>query len=345
MRDGSVSIPFFSGVENPRFPSWAANNVAMQTRYRIRLTLIVLTVCALGASAVFAFLHTQPSFEGRYLSDWIWTMNGSEAGPEKEKARAVVSQLGTNSIPLLLKWLRQEDRPSLTGRFDRLRHAVFFWLVRHKLIANRSITSLRDFNPSHSAMAMWALPELDHAGRVAAIPTLIQMLGERNRWPEDIPRAAGGAYIVLSKMAPESTVPLTQALSSHDPQVWALAAGALSEIGPDARAAIPVLEKHLTDKDPLIRVGAAGAISKIGGDPSMFLPVVIQSLTEVGPMNLDTPLEILLRYKERAKAAVPVLVGILNETPSSRNPTNTLVRDQVINALRQIDPEALTKAP
>jgi len=271
-------------------------------------------------------------------------MNGSEAGPEKEKARAVVRQLGINSIPLLLRWLRQEDRPSLTGRFDNLRHAVFFWLVNHKLIANRSIRSLQDFNPSRSAMATWALPELDHAGRVTAIPTLIQMLGEKNRWPEDIPRAAGGAYMVLSRMAPESTAPLIEALSIHDPQVWALAAAALSEIGPDAKAATPVLEARLTDKDPLIRVSAAGVISKIGGDPNVFLPVVIQCLTEVGPMNLDTPLEILLRHKEHAKAAIPVLVGILNKTPSSPNPTNTMVQDRVINALRQIDPEALTRA-
>jgi HEAT repeat protein len=316
----------------------------MQDRLCIRITLILLSVCALVTVAVFAIRHKEPSFEGRYLSDWIWTMNGSEPGPDKDKARAVVRQLGTNSIPLLLRWLRQEDRPSLTGRFDKLRHDLFFWLVRHKLIANRSIRSLRDFNPSRSAMAMWALPELDHTGRVTAIPTLIQMLGEKNRWPENIPRAAGGACIVLSKMAPESTAPLTEALSSHDPQVWALAAGALGEIGPNARAAIPVLAKRLTDKDPLMRVGAAGVIGKIGGDPNVFLPVVIQSLTQVDPINVDSPLEILLRYKERARAAVPVLIRILDKNPSSPNPTNTIVRDQVINALRQIDPEALTKA-
>ena len=314
----------------------------MKDRRGIRLLLTLLSMCALGA-AVFAFLHTEPSFEGRKLSDWLWTMNGSKEGPEKEEARAAVRKLGTNSIPLLLRWLRQEDRPSLTERFDTVRHTVFFWLVTHKLIANRSITSLRDFNPSHSAMAMLALPELDHAARLAAIPKLIQMLGEKNRWPENIPRAAGGAYMVLPKMAPESIGPLTEALSSPDPQVWALAAGALSGIGPDARAAIPVLEKRLTDKDPIVRVGAAGVISKLGGDPSVFLPVVIQSLTEVGPMNLDMPLEILLRYKEGAKAAVPALVGILSKTPSSPNPTNTIARDQVINALRQIDPGALPR--
>ena len=59
---------------------------------------------------------------------------------------------------------------------------------------------------------------------------------------------------------------------------------------------------------------------------------------------MDYSLDILVRYKEHAKAAVPVLVGILNDTPNSTNPTNRIVRDQVINALRQIDPEALAKA-
>ena len=193
-------------------------------------------------------------------------------------------------------------------------------------------------------MAMWALPELDHTGRVTAIPTLIQMLGEKNRWAENIPRAAGGACIVLSKMAPESTAPLTEALSSHYPQVWALAAGALGEIGPNARAAIPVLAKRLTDKDPLMRVGAAGVIGKIGGDPNVFLPVVIQSLTQVGSDQRQQPAGGFAALQRTRQAAVPVLIRILDKNPSSPNPTNTIVRDKVINALRQINPEALTKA-
>lgn len=305
--------------------------------------LILSSICALGVVALLALSQREPSFEGRYLSDWIWTMNGAQAGPEKEKARVVVRQLGSNSIPLLLKWLRREDRPSLTNRVDDLRHAIFYWLIRHKVIANRPIRSLRDFNPSHSAMAMWALPELDHSGRTVVIPTLIKMLGEKSRKPDQMPRAVGGAFMVLSKMAPESTAPLIEALSSHDPQVWALAAAALGEIGPDAKAAIPILEQSLKDKDPLIRVGAAGVIGKIGGDPNLFLPVVIQSLTEIDWTRMDCALDILVLYKEHAKAAVPVLVGILDNTPNSSNPTNTIIRDQVINALRQIDPEALPK--
>jgi HEAT repeat protein len=189
-------------------------------------------------------------------------------------------------------------------------------------------------------MAMWALPELDHAGRTNVIPTLIQMLGDKNHKPDEISRAAGGAYIVLSKMAPESTAPLIEALSSQDVQVWSLAAGALGEIGPDAKAAIPILEKNFKNKDPNIRVGAAGILGKIGGHPNVLLPVVIQSLREVDRFNMNS-LDILVRYKEHAKAAVPLLAGILHDSAISTNPTNRIVRDQVMNALRQIDPEAL----
>jgi hypothetical protein len=315
----------------------------MSKRFRIRIMLILLSVCALGAIALYPLIHIEPSFEGKPFSDWIWTMNEKEARPEKEKARAVVRQLGANSIPLLLAWLRQEDRPSWTGRFDELRHTIFFWLVGHKLIANRSITSLQDFNPSHSAMAMWALPELDHAGRTTVIPTLIRMLGEKEPKSDQIARAAGGAYCVLSKMAPESIPPLIEALSNQNVQVWALAAGDLGEIGPDAKAAIPLLEKRFRDKDPIMRVSAAGTIGKLGRDPDVFIPVVIQNLPYLSRDNMDFVLEILVRYKEHAKAAVPVLVGILNGTPNSNNPTNRIVRDEVITALRQIDPEAAAK--
>jgi HEAT repeat protein len=313
----------------------------MSKRFRIRIMLILLSVCALGAIGLYPLFHMEPSFEGRHFSDWIWTMNEKEAGPEKEKARAVVRQLGTNSIPLLLGWLRQEDRPSWTGRFDELRHTIFFWLVRHKLIANRSITSLQNFNPSHSAMAMWALPELDHAGRTTVIPTLIQMLGEKEPKSDQIARAAGGAHIVLSKMAPESIAPLIEALSSQDVQVWALAASALGKIGPDAKAAIPILEKRFKDKDPIMRVSAAGIIGKLGGDPDVFIPVVIQNLPEVSRDYMDFALEILLRYKEHAKAVVPVLVGILNNATDSSNTTNVMVRGQVIEALSKLAPESI----
>ena len=262
-------------------------------------------------------------------------MNGKKAGPEKEKARAVVRVLGTNSVPLLLNWLRQEDRPSLTERYDEVRTKVIFWLVGHKIIANRSVTALNDFNPSHRGMAMWALPELDPSSKRSAIPTLIKMLGDKKHKPHETSEVAGVACLVLSKMAPESIDPLIAALDSQDAQVRLLAAGALAEIGPDAKAAIPFLKKDLADKDPSVRARTAMVIAKVGGDPDFFLPIIIQALPQMDPQNLDDFLGGLYDYRER-KIAVPILVGIQNQIEHSNSLFSPVVQGKVMNALQQI---------
>ncbi len=176
------------------------------------------------------------------------------------------------------------------------------------------------------------------------MPVLIRMLGDKKHKPDESSETAGTAFLVLPKMAPDSIAPLIDALASQDVQVWMLAAGALGNIGPDAKAAIPVLEKRLADNDVHTRVGAAETIVKLGGDPDKFIPVVIQSLLEVKRDNMDYSLDILVRYKEHAKAAVPVLLTILSNTPQSSNSTNNALRNGVMNALHEIDPGAAAKA-
>ena len=193
-------------------------------------------------------------------------------------------------------------------------------------------------------MAQWALPELGPAERRAVIPKLIELLGDNKHQPDQISETAGASYLVLSKMAPESIAALTDALSSKNIIVWALAAAALGEIGPGAKSALPVLQKRLSDKDPNIRVSSAAIIGKIGGEPDEFVPVVIQCLPVINWETVGYALDLLVRYKDYAKDAIPVLEKILNNTPDSSNPTNRTVRTEVIAALRQIDPEAASRA-
>lgn len=272
-------------------------------------------------------------------------MNGKDEGPEKEEARAVVRMLGTNSVPLLLDWLRQEDRPSLRGRINTWRASLIHRLEARHIIKPRTITYLNDFNPSHRAMAMWALPELDSAAKQTVIPSLIQMLGDKEHKTGEMSPTAGSAYLVLSRTAPESIDPLIAALSSPDRQVRILTAGALGEIGPAAKAAIPVVEKGLKDKDPNIRVGAAEVVGKLGGYPDSFVPALVQALSEIDRENLGYVMSLLVRYKDHANAAVPVLIAILNKTAHSTNQTDSWVRSDITNTIRQIHPSALPPAP
>ena len=315
----------------------ATRHHAMRPGKRLRLALAILI--AAGIAGVI-FHRREPSYEGKTLSDWIVTMREQ---PRNDKARAVVRQLGSNSIPLLLDWLRQEERPTLKGRTEQSKARVIGWLESHKWIEPRPRAYYQDWKSDRRALANGVFLELGPAGK-EAIPTLIQMLGDKTHNPDEPSHVAGAAYVVLPSLAPASIPPLIEALSNQDVIIWTLAAGALGNIGPSAKAAIPVLEKRLTDSNTDIRVNAADTIGKLGGNPNEFVPVIIQSLSEANFDVLDYRLEVLLHYKAHAKAAVPVLTNLLNRIPASTNITNTIARGQVISALQEIDPEAAAKA-
>jgi len=143
-------------------------------------------------------------------------------------------------------------------------------------------------------------------------------------------------------MAPESIGPLIDALSSQDTQVWALAEGALGNIGPAAKAAIATLEKRLNDKIQTSGWAPLKSLAKLAG-PGQFVPVVIKCLPEVNRDNLDYTLDILVRYKEYARAAIPALLSILNKTAESTNIADIVLRGEVISALREIDGDTQAK--
>ncbi len=230
----------------------------------------------------------------------------------------------------------------MVERFEDMRGRCYSWLIRHKFIASAPMHSMY-FNLNHRALAQMALAELDPAAKRAVIPTLIQMLGDKNHKPDEISEVAGSAFLALSKMAPESIDPLIATLTNKEFQVWALASGALGRIGPDAKAAIPVLKKWLTDKDPNKRINAAEVIGELGGGPREFLPVVIKSLPELNRDGLLCSLDILVRYKEHSMDAVPVLKRILSNISASTNLNDIVDRNQLEWTLNEIDPKAAAK--
>jgi hypothetical protein len=304
--------------------------------------VILLAVLALIEVGFYYFDHREPSFEGKSLSEWVLIVHDERPNPEKENARSVVRQLASRSIPMLLRWLREPDKPSLEERISDMKSRIFGWLQTLHIMKMHIMTGYST-RPGHRIIAVLALADLDVEGRRAVIPKLIRMLGDKNHKPDEFSEAAGAAYMALVRMAPESIDPLIGALSNQDFQVWALSAAALGNIGPDAKRAIPVLEKRLNDKDPRIRISTQGIIARVGGDPNKFVPILIHSLEEAKPDDLDYLLDTLSRYKEHGKPAVPILLTILSNTPDSTNPTNGMIRGEVIDALRQIDPEAAAR--
>jgi hypothetical protein len=284
--------------------------------------------------AIFLRGPSEPAYRGRTLSNWIVV---TRVHPDDGEARMAVRHLASNSIPLLLDWIKREDRPTPRARIAEVKDRAIAFLERHRVIKPRPHSMFMDWKGSYNSLAINAFTELGPEA-APAIPALIQMLGTKGPTTNDFSPIAGVAYLLLPRVAPASIPPLIDSLSSTDLQVYALAAGALGEIGPQASAAIPMFQSRLADTNVMVRVGAAPVLGQLGADPTVFMPTLVESLREQDFTFLDYKLEVLLKYKDHANDAVPVLANILTNAATLGSPTNVYLRQQVTGALMQLQP-------
>ncbi len=115
-----------------------------------------------------------------------------------------------------------------------------------------------------------------------------------------------------------------------------MAARALGKIGPEARAAIPILIKLLDDRDMMLRWAAAGSLAEIGPRDSTVLLALERAMNDTTDENLAQRAATALRMI--GEAAVPVLLNALH----SRDPD---VRGRAAGALAQIGTPAMAVIP
>lgn len=60
---------------------------------------------------------------------------------------------------------------------------------------------------------------------------------------------------------------------------------------------------------------------------------------------LGYKLDVLLHHKANAKLALPTLLDLLRSVPDSGSPTNSAIRAELLNAVRQLDPSAAPNPP
>ena len=129
-------------------------------------------------------------------------------------------------------------------------------------------------------------------------------------------------------------------------------AWALSGIGPDAKAAIPLLILKSKNADDSVRGIAYEALAENHFDPESVVPVFVKGLHDPFFYVRDKAAQGLGNFGLDAKAAVPALVDCIktiNLTPPPPLPggatqvSTAQVRNAAIEALRKIDPEAAAK--
>jgi len=120
---------------------------------------------------------------------------------------------------------------------------------------------------------------------------------------------------------------LTLALGSEEHAVMVAAADALQVLGPEAKAAAPMLAGKLDHVQPWVRCAAMDALAAIGADAVPSLVETVQS----GPGNAPIRAALVLgSIGPDAKEAIPALVAMQESSPDRR--------DRLEQVLAQIDP-------
>ena len=267
----------------------------------------------------------EPRHEGKPIHYWLArSRNESLPTSEQDKARAAITCIGTNNLPLLLEWFREEQPPDYEPAYYK---AINWLLSRQGLTRFRLEATYRWSRPSMAYAVFTQYPQVAET----AIPQFIAMLNDKELLTK------GKAGMVLGNIGKPAIPALLTVLSQTNDIARALAAHALGENGTNAIHLRPNLEAMLGDKSIFVRLNAAVALGKLGGDPEIIVPVLLQCFYEGDSDTRSYTLDVLSKLKERAKSAVPDLIYALAAA------TNSNDHYSLLNALRGIDSEQAAK--
>ncbi len=252
-----------------------------------------------------------------------------------------LARIGSPAVPPLIEMLEtNNDRNARWGAANALRMTYDQGneLVREQVLQAMVRALKEDEFADVREMAARLIGRAGPPSDGEAYPTLLESV------EDDDAGVRGAAAVALAKLGPPPDVTLVLAGMLEDKRV-APRAGALrglAMLGPEAKLAIPVVEKALADPNRRVRILAAVALWKIDSQAGTALPVLIEVLQDRKTpdrysQDLLLAISTLSSFGPEAKAALPALIELL-ETKLNTGP---LIRTR--NAIKIIDTEAAAR--
>ncbi len=294
--------------------------------------IIVLAVCVLVGIGVVAFWpgEREPEYNGKKLSDWLREYNNQwppwAPGAISQEAVDAVRHIGTNALPFLVKWIRDDkDVPKWKTKLYDIAYTCNSRFARTKaleIIAQRQLLAYR---------ATWGFEILGQSAG-AAIPELTQVARDGNA------ESAFGALTALSYVGKES-IPSLLALANDrnfKSRIQAIGAlGGMRRLGADAHPIVVCLIEHLKEPDPKIVCATANVLGRLNLESEISVPALAGLLQSTDAGVRERGLANLRDFGDRARPILPQLLAALRDS-------NADVRRGATNALQIIAPEVLT---
>jgi hypothetical protein len=292
----------------------------------------------------------EPSYQGKKLSQSLLVYYRSimpSVKPDAEELRnawQTVWQIGTNALPCLLKWTKQDDEPWETAlrAIERLPRPL-----RQLALSGPAgvYFARKNGQPRHRDLAWFGFLALRWKAN-PAVPELVRLLNDSKSTP--LQRA--GAMRALSCIGEAGLGPLLAAVRDPEIRRTSLRFGSgdlnlamppeyficsMLNLGTNAIPAVPVVITWVTNTDISLAHRAARILGWWGVESELVVPALESSVRATNYVLRQEAVIALGKFGERAKMAVPALLEALGDE-------DPLVRTESTNALRKIAPEVLT---
>src|SRR5260370_5778745 len=254
------------------------------------ILLAVLFVALLGGLVWMLSRPTEPAYQGKPLSAWLYEFNGL-AGATNQAALVAFREMGSNAVPMLLKIIEADDSP-FQGMMSEL---------------NR-IQSLVHFPPGvtlHQRWgAAWALYAMG-ANAKPAFPAITNQLFQSN--------TLFFSGVPLAGMGSDGLPPLFAALTNQNASIRYSAATALAWERSDPNLVVPALIARLSDQSWVVRCTAAQALGQLHAEPELAVPALMREFPDNHPVLRGLILISIGQFGTNASVAVPMLLDALSD--------------------------------
>jgi hypothetical protein len=271
---------------------------------------------------------SDPRYEGKALSEWLQV--AYEVHPkssQRAKAEEAIRAIGTNALPLLLKWTEAKD--------NRFREN--FESFPKRTIGSERAGRLSDFLFGRQAFTKQKLAEIgfEILGEQAAPATeCLTQMAKNNKYE---------AVFMLARIGKSGAPTVLHLLGDVTNENWWAAlrgVATLQSHGVDCSSALPILLDCLTATNRIVSSLAVEGLESFTNYPDIVIPGVlsrVQSIPDWQTRFLVT--QNLGAFGERGHSAVPQLIAFLHCTNA-----DFFFREAVLHSLREISPKDVPQA-
>lgn len=271
----------------------------------------LLPVVAVVGLAVWASQRSGPSHEGRPLDDYLADLARPPSSGSYQIASNAVIALGTNSLPVLLRNIRQPAPPHIR------------WFIRYQTnlpagwrkSLHSKLDPYRYLNRQPGALNAVTLLGTNAA---PLAEDLVRLFGQE-------PRGDHSLAQVLPRLGPATLPHLKPFLQHTNLRVRALATFVVHELGPAGVEAAPELVAGLRGADENQQRLVVQTLARMGPGA---MPTVTNLLTSAEVIDRLTGVQALAGVLPRARELSPTIIRLLNDpAPSVRLSVALLIVD------------------